>query len=380
MSLQPAHEDFVRIYTDGACSGNPGPGGWAFIMEHPASGKRIERAGAEPLTTNNRMEITSALQGLFLLKRPCRVEIITDSQYLAKGIREWLPGWKSNGFRRREGGKLKPLQNEDLWRAVDEELQRHEIQVVHVKGHSGHPENERCDQMAVAAYKRLMAGTLAAANPMNQVVSEIPRTKASKPNTGQSDAVQISDPDFRRPAPQTHDTPAPQFWPEPESASAILQRPSTAKPALKTEKQVEKHQTIETSSDSPAGAGRGLSKPVAEKIADQPEFELAQTELKAPKRRTTSTKKQVDSIESRTVVKELAKPHNSVETAEVPQKVKAVRQRKPKSDVSSSSSEQKVVIASSKGKKASVVEQPAEAEAEQPAVKKRAPRKKKAES
>ncbi|MFM1801702.1 MAG: hypothetical protein RJA81_1054 [Planctomycetota bacterium] len=378
MSLQPAAEDFVRIYTDGACSGNPGPGGWAFIMEHPASGKRIERAGAEPLTTNNRMEITSALQGLFLLKRPCRVEIITDSQYLAKGIREWLPGWKSNGFRRREGGQFKPLQNEDLWRAVDEELQRHEIQVVHVKGHSGHPENERCDQMAVAAYKRLMAGTLAAANSMNQVVSEIPRTKVNKPGIGQAGGGQISDPGFRRPDPQILDRPAPELTQASESPET-LQRSSAVKPAVKSQMQAEKHQAIETSSVSHAESVGDLAEPVTEKIADKPEFELSQTESKTPKRRTTRTKKNVSSTESPAVVRELETPQDSVETAEVPQKVKAVRQRKPKSASTTSSTEQTEVTAgSSRGRKISVVEQPAEAE--QPAVKKRAPRKKKAES
>ena len=157
MSLPPAQEDYVRIFSDGACSGNPGPGGWAFIMEHPASGKRIERSGAEEHTTNNRMEITSALQGLMMLKRPCLVELVTDSQYLAKGISEWLAGWRANGYKRREAGKLKPLINEDLWRAVDEQVHRHQIKVTHVKGHAGHPENERCDQLAVAAYKKLVS-------------------------------------------------------------------------------------------------------------------------------------------------------------------------------------------------------------------------------
>lgn len=155
MSRLPAAEDYVKLFTDGACSGNPGPGGWAFILEHPASGKILERFGAEPHTTNNRMEIEGALRGLETLKRPCRVELITDSQYLAKGINEWLPGWRANGYRRREGNKLKPLVNDDLWRAVDALLAKHQVRVVHVKGHAGHPQNERCDQLAVAAYKSL---------------------------------------------------------------------------------------------------------------------------------------------------------------------------------------------------------------------------------
>jgi len=151
----PAAEDFVKLYTDGACSGNPGPGGWAFILEHPASGKVIERSGAETSTTNNRMEIEGALRGLQILKRPCRVEIVTDSLYLTKGINDWLPGWRANGYRRREGSRLKPLLNDDLWRAVDALLARHQVRVVHVRGHAGHPQNERCDQLAVAAYKAL---------------------------------------------------------------------------------------------------------------------------------------------------------------------------------------------------------------------------------
>lgn len=178
---QPAQEDLVRIFSDGACSGNPGPGGWAFIMEHPASGKRIERFGAEPMTTNNRMEIISALQGLTMLKRPCRVELVTDSQYLAKGISEWLAGWRSNGYKRREAGKLKPLQNEDLWRLVDEQVSRHQIHVIHVKGHSGHPENERCDQLAVAAYKKLMLEASRAGTSGSWASSQPASVKSDRP-------------------------------------------------------------------------------------------------------------------------------------------------------------------------------------------------------
>jgi ribonuclease HI len=193
MPPQSAPEDYVKLFTDGACSGNPGPGGWAFIMEHPASGRRVEHAGAEQHTTNNRMEIISALRGLTTLKRSCRVEIITDSQYLAKGIMEWLPGWRANGYKRREGKQLKPLQNEDLWRAVDEQLGRHEIKVTHVKGHAGHPENERCDKLAVSAYKRLMTGSLgpgqsepwgeksASRSPVNNQAYAPPAPTASNP-------------------------------------------------------------------------------------------------------------------------------------------------------------------------------------------------------
>jgi ribonuclease HI len=248
MPLQPAPEDYVKIFTDGACSGNPGPGGWAFIMEHPASGKRIERAGAEPLTTNNRMEITSALQGLILLKRPCRVEIVTDSQYLAKGILEWLPGWKANGFRRREGHQFKPLQNEDLWRAVDEQLQRHVIQVMHVRGHSGHPENERCDQMAVTAYKRLMAGTLAAATPSSQKYGDqVPQAQVRSNPALANELRQAEITPARQPEKANLAVPSeipiavvPENQPDrpPEQFSPTLARVAEPVASLKTEKSV----------------------------------------------------------------------------------------------------------------------------------------------
>lgn len=151
-------KDLVELYTDGACSGNPGPGGWAYILKHPASGKLRDAWGAEPLTTNNRMELTGAIEGLATLARPCRVRLITDSQYLAKGLSEWLPRWKAQGWKRREGKQLKPIQNEALWRRLDELAAPHRIEVEHVLGHNGHPENEACDRMAVAAYRALMKG------------------------------------------------------------------------------------------------------------------------------------------------------------------------------------------------------------------------------
>ncbi|MHC5538284.1 ribonuclease HI [Singulisphaera rosea] len=152
-----APNDSVRLYTDGACSGNPGPGGWAYILEHPASGQTRDASGAEPQTTNNRMELSGAIEGLASLKRPCQVELITDSQYVAKGINEWMPKWKAQGWQRKEGGRLKPVMNVDLWQKIDELLSRHRVRVTHVLGHNGHPENEACDRMAVAAYKALVA-------------------------------------------------------------------------------------------------------------------------------------------------------------------------------------------------------------------------------
>jgi len=153
-----APPDLVRLFTDGACSGNPGPGGWAYILKHPATGLETDASGAEPATTNNRMELSGPIEGLAILKRPCRVELVTDSQYVAKGIMEWVPKWKAQGWQRREGGKLKPVMNVDLWKRLDELVARHRVRVIHVLGHNGHPENEACDRMAVAAYKNLRRG------------------------------------------------------------------------------------------------------------------------------------------------------------------------------------------------------------------------------
>ena len=155
-----AHRDLVRLYTDGACSGNPGPGGWAYILDHPSSGQSIQASGAVRETTNNRMELMGVIEGLSTLKRPCHVELITDSQYVAKGISEWMPNWKRQGWMRKEQGKLKPVMNVDLWQQLDKLLARHKVVVKHVLGHRGHPENEACDRMAVAAYKDLMKGLL----------------------------------------------------------------------------------------------------------------------------------------------------------------------------------------------------------------------------
>lgn len=152
-----ASSDFVQLFTDGACSGNPGPGGWAFILKHPASGKVMDASGAEPRTTNNRMELMGAIQGLAVLKKPCRVELITDSQYLGKGLTEWMPRWKANGWQRKEKQSFKPVINVDLWQRLDELVALHTIRVEFVLGHTGHPENEACDRMAVAAYRALRA-------------------------------------------------------------------------------------------------------------------------------------------------------------------------------------------------------------------------------
>ena len=144
----------VHLFTDGGCSGNPGPGGWAFILRHLPSGKEIERFGSALRTTNNQMELEAVIQGLKTLKRPCRVELFTDSVYVGKGISEWLVKWKRNGWRRREGKSWKPIKNEKQWRELDALLQQHDVRYTRVAGHSGHPENDRCDELAVAAYQK----------------------------------------------------------------------------------------------------------------------------------------------------------------------------------------------------------------------------------
>lgn len=146
----------VHLFTDGGCSGNPGPGGWGFVLRHLATGKELERSGAEPLTTNNRMELTAVIKGLEALKRPCSVELFTDSVYVGKGLSEWVPNWKKNGWRRKERGQLKPVKNVELWQQLDLLAGRHQLKYTRVTGHSGHPENERCDTLAVAAYQKYL--------------------------------------------------------------------------------------------------------------------------------------------------------------------------------------------------------------------------------
>lgn len=142
-------ESEVILFTDGACRGNPGPGGWAYILRHRASGKEIERAGGDAHTTNNRMELQAAIEGLKALKRATSVLIVTDSQYVMKGVTEWMDGWKKKGWRR--GPKKEPVKNAELWQRLDELVNQHHVTWEYVAGHSGHPENERCDELAVAA-------------------------------------------------------------------------------------------------------------------------------------------------------------------------------------------------------------------------------------
>jgi ribonuclease HI len=148
--------NLVHLFTDGGCSGNPGPGGWAFLLRHPASGKHIERSGGCRETTNNQMELTAVIEGLAALTRPSRVDLFTDSVYVGKGISEWMPKWKRNGWMRKEGKRLVAVKNVELWQRLDGLLASHEVAYHRVAGHSGHPENERVDQLAVAAYQRFL--------------------------------------------------------------------------------------------------------------------------------------------------------------------------------------------------------------------------------
>ncbi|MEO1717718.1 MAG: ribonuclease HI [Planctomycetota bacterium] len=142
----------VELYTDGACSGNPGPGGWGLILRHPASGKEIERSGAEADTTNNRMELTAVIEGLKLLTRPSRVLLVSDSKYVLDGLESWIAGWKRRGWKT---AAKKPVKNEALWRELDELRNRHEVTMRWIRGHAGHAENERADALAVAAREAL---------------------------------------------------------------------------------------------------------------------------------------------------------------------------------------------------------------------------------
>jgi ribonuclease HI len=133
----------IHIYTDGACKGNPGRGGWGAVLEF--GGKERELFGGETATTNNRMELTAVIEALAALKRPCRVILHTDSQYVQKGITEWIHGWKARGWRT---AAKEPVKNVDLWKKLDQVIRTHDIDWVWVKGHSGHEGNERADALA----------------------------------------------------------------------------------------------------------------------------------------------------------------------------------------------------------------------------------------
>ena len=142
----------IEIFTDGACKGNPGPGGWGALLRHNGKEKRLK--GAEAHTTNNRMELMAAIMALGALTRACQVDLYTDSQYLRQGMMEWLEQWKKRGWR---NSKKEPVKNVDLWQQLDDLAQRHQIRWHWVKGHSGHPENELVDALANEAIDEFIA-------------------------------------------------------------------------------------------------------------------------------------------------------------------------------------------------------------------------------
>tara|TARA_R110000782_G_scaffold73091_3_gene146124 strand:+ start:14913 stop:15419 length:507 start_codon:yes stop_codon:yes gene_type:complete len=148
---RPTIRPHVELYTDGACSGNPGPGGWGFLMRHPKTGKSVERSGGEARTTNNRMELTAVIEGLASLTRPSVVDLYSDSQYVLNGLKEWMAGWKKRGWKT---ASKAPVKNVDLWQRLDELKGAHEIRFHWVRGHDGHAENELVDKLAVAARDR----------------------------------------------------------------------------------------------------------------------------------------------------------------------------------------------------------------------------------
>jgi ribonuclease HI len=145
--------EVVEIFTDGACCGNPGPGGWGALLRYRGQEKSL--SGGEPETTNNRMELMAAIQALEALKRPCQVHLTTDSQYLRQGITCWLPNWKRRGWKT---AKRQPVKNIDLWQRLDQAAAQHQVKWLWVKGHRGHMENERADALAREAISRLEKG------------------------------------------------------------------------------------------------------------------------------------------------------------------------------------------------------------------------------
>jgi ribonuclease HI len=146
----------VELYTDGACSGNPGPGGWAFILKHPTTGKSKEDSGAEAQTTNNRMELTAVIRGLSALREPSLVDLFSDSQYVLNGLKEWMSAWKKRGWKTAD---KKPVKNQELWQTLDEFKAIHDLRFHWIRGHNEHPENERCDRLAVAAREAIAGGS-----------------------------------------------------------------------------------------------------------------------------------------------------------------------------------------------------------------------------
>ena len=152
MNSPQGDDDVVNIYTDGSCLGNPGPGGWGAVMFYKSRSREISGSEAEPETTNNRMELTAAIAALKQLKRPCRVKVHTDSEYLRRGMVEWLPEWQRRNW---QTAKKKPVKNAGLWQDLVDAVARHkEVKWQWVRGHSGHPQNERADELAQQAARQ----------------------------------------------------------------------------------------------------------------------------------------------------------------------------------------------------------------------------------
>lgn len=146
--MNSTETDIIEVFTDGACTGNPGPGGWGAILRY--KGHEKELAGFAPDTTNNRMELQAAISALEAITRPVPVKLYTDSRYVRDGISQWLANWKRNGWRT---AAKKPVKNADLWQQLDALAERHEVDFIWVRGHAGHPENERADALATGAIK-----------------------------------------------------------------------------------------------------------------------------------------------------------------------------------------------------------------------------------
>jgi ribonuclease HI len=144
----------VILFTDGACTGNPGPGGWGCILRHTKTGREKRLSGGSADTTNNRMEMQAVIEGLRALKERCRVKVVTDSQYVSRGMTEWVPNWIANDWRRGKKSNSPPVKNVELWTTLVTLCDEHDVAFEFVPGHTGHPENEECDRMAVAEARR----------------------------------------------------------------------------------------------------------------------------------------------------------------------------------------------------------------------------------
>ncbi|RMG28793.1 MAG: ribonuclease HI [Gammaproteobacteria bacterium] len=151
--MNPRRRKVVQVWTDGACRGNPGPGGWGVVLRYNGHEKHLY--GGEAQTTNNRMELTAAIRALEALREPCVVHLTTDSQYLRQGITQWLPNWKRRGWKTAD---RRPVKNRDLWEGLDRLAQRHEVHWHWVRGHSGHPENELADRLANRGIDEMLQG------------------------------------------------------------------------------------------------------------------------------------------------------------------------------------------------------------------------------